>query len=76
MMEYGQSTSKEKNEARSQKEKDKADPKLKHIYTMDLQAVMVCPRMKASALYYRTKLLVHNFTIFNLKTKEGNCYCD
>ena len=31
-------------------------------------------RTKASSLYYKTKLQVHNFTLFNLNTKEGYCY--
>ncbi|GFS19681.1 hypothetical protein ElyMa_005039000 [Elysia marginata] len=34
----------------------------------------MCPKTKASAMYYRTKLVVHNMTYFNLKTKEGFCY--
>ena len=25
-------------------------------------------------MYYKTKLQVHNFSLFNLKTKEGYCY--
>ena len=39
-----------------------------------MQAVLLCPRTKASSLYYKTKLQVHNFTLFNLNTKEGYCY--
>jgi hypothetical protein len=65
---------KQKEEARKQKEKDKNDPELKHVYTMDLEAVLVCPRMYASSLYFRMKLSVHNFTLFNLKTKDGHCF--
>ena len=41
---------------------------------MDMQTVLLCPRTKASSLYYKTKLQVHNFTLFNLNTKEGYCY--
>lgn len=41
---------------------------------MDLQAVLICPVLKASALYYRTKLKVHNFTLFDLKSSEGYCF--
>ena len=41
---------------------------------MDLQAVLLCPRTKPSALYYKTKLQVHNFTLFDMKTKNGYCY--
>ena len=39
-----------------------------------MQAVLLCPKSKASLLYYKTKLQVHNFTLYNLKTKEGYCY--
>lgn len=64
-----------KTEAQSQKEKDKAknDASIA-VFTMDLQAVLLCPYLKASALYYKMKLKVHNFTISNLKTKEGFCF--
>lgn len=44
------------------------------VWTMDLESVLMCPKTKASAMYYRTKLVVHNMTYFNLKTKEGFCY--
>ena len=63
-----------KEECRKVKENDKNDPNLKYVFTMDLQAVLICPRMLASALYYRTKLSVHNFTLYNLKTKDGYCF--
>ena len=41
---------------------------------MDMQAVLLCPKTKASTLYYKTKLQLHNFTLFNLQSKEGYCY--
>jgi len=41
----------------------------KLVYTMDLEAVMLRPLLKASALYYKTKLAVHNFTVFSLANK-------
>ena len=28
-----------------------------------------------SAMYYETKLQISNFTLFNLATKQGYCYC-
>ena len=37
------------------------------VTTMDLQAVLLSPCLKASALYYKTKLAVHNFTVYDLK---------
>jgi len=39
-----------------------------------IEAVMLCPLLKASALYYKTKLAVHNFTLFNLANKYAKCY--
>ena len=42
--------------------------------TMDLQSVLLCPRWKASALYYKTKLCVHNFTVYDLVGKHCVCY--
>lgn len=41
---------------------------------MGLQAVMVYPRMKASALYFKLKLSVYYFTLYNLKTHAGHCF--
>ena len=55
------------------KDKDRADETCS-VWTMDVQSVMTCPRTNASALYYRTKLTLHNMTYFNLKTKEAFCY--
>lgn len=64
-----------KDEARAQKEADKKDSDEKTaVFTMDMQAVLLSPSLNASALYYRTKLKIHNFSIYNLKDKEGYCY--
>jgi len=57
--------------ARLEKQRDKETG---NVYTMDLQSVLLAPRLQASALYYKTKLCVHNFTFYNLKTKDGTCY--
>ena len=35
---------------------------------------MIAPRLQASALYYKTKLSCHNFTMYNLKSGEVVCY--
>lgn len=67
-----------KETARKEKENDKASADNPDstiaVFTMDMQAVLLSPDLKASALYYRTKLKVHNFTIFNLNTLDGYCY--
>ncbi|GBP79918.1 hypothetical protein EVAR_75290_1 [Eumeta japonica] len=44
-----------------------------HVLMHDLQAVKLCPQLQASALYYKTKLCVHNFTMYNLTTKDVYC---
>ncbi|KAM3602808.1 uncharacterized protein V6R79_011236 [Siganus canaliculatus] len=64
-----------KDEARQEKSSDKDSAnEEKSIWIMDLQAVLLCPNTQASSLYYRTKLQVHNFTLFNLRSQEGYCY--
>lgn len=44
------------------------------VITMDVQAVLLCPKLNASALYYKSKLQCHNFTIYDLNTKDVDCY--
>lgn len=61
-----------KNEAGQEVEYDKEYGKL--VFTMDVEAVLICPRPRASSMYYKTKLAVHNFTIYNLKNNEVLCY--
>lgn len=57
-----------KNEnARQSKDYDKNN-------TEDVQAVLLCPRIQATAVYYKTKLKVHNYTHNNLKTKGHTFY--
>ena len=64
-----------KDQARAEKSADKeAAQERKSVRTMDLQGVLLCPRTKASALYYKTKLQLHNFTLFDMKTKNCHCY--
>lgn len=61
-----------KNEARAEKSKDKESPN--EVFTMDLQSVLLSPRSTVSSLYYKTKLIVHNFTIYDIKRQQGYCY--
>ena len=64
-----------KKRAQDQKAADKAlAGEEVSVWTMDVQSVLTCPSTQASALYYKTKLAIHNMTYFNLKTKEGFCY--
>lgn len=73
--EYKNHTDK-KNRARLEKEQDKtkAIEGTSIVLTMDVQAVKVCPSLNASALYYKTKLCCHNFTIYDLGSHEVTCY--
>lgn len=41
---------------------------------MDMQAVKLIPQTNASASYYKMKLHVHNFTIYNIITHESDNY--
>lgn len=69
---------KRKTEARDAKAEDKRlaqeNPEEIVVMTMDVQAVKLAPFLQASAIYFKTKLCVHNFTIFDLVTKECHCY--
>jgi len=64
-----------KNLAREQLaiDTEKAKNLEKIVFTMDVQAVKLCPAMNASALYYSMKLKVHNFTLYNVGN-EHDCH--
>lgn len=61
-----------KKKARIEKQKDK-DSQIK-TFTVDLQAVLLAPKNNVSSMYYKTKLAVHNLTMFDLQTKNGYCF--
>lgn len=64
-----------KAQAQAEKAKDKKESSDKlSVWTMDLQCVLLCPQTKASTMYYKTKLQMHNFTCFNMTNKDGYCY--
>jgi len=56
-----------KDEARRAKNEAKAScgPE-KMVITMDLQSILLCPKIEASVAYYKMKLQVHNFTVYRL----------
>ena len=62
--------------ARAEKAKDKqlalTDDTIA-VVTVDVQAVLLCPSLQASALY-KTNLAVHNFTIYDLSSSDVTCY--
>ncbi|CAG9825823.1 unnamed protein product [Phaedon cochleariae] len=46
----------------------------KLVITMELQSVLICPKTLASAMYYKQKLQVHNFTIYELNDGKVTLY--
>ena len=60
-----------KNEAKMTKDaaKDLCDDKIIAV-TMDVQSVLLAPKLMASAVYYKRKLQVHNMTFYCLN--NGN----
>lgn len=48
----------------------------RHVFTMDLQAVKLCPNVNASAICYKQRLQAHNFTIYNLTTHRYEKWSD
>nr|CAI5859765.1 unnamed protein product [Callosobruchus analis] len=59
-----------KKEAREEKNSDKESASAAAVFTMDLEAVLPSPRSTVSKMYYKMKLVVHYFTLFNLKTQD------
>lgn len=64
-----------KDEARAEKvkDKDRCCDTVK-VITLDLQGVLLCPLLKASSMYYKTKLGCHNFTIHDMSSHNVTCY--
>lgn len=61
-----------KNEARKELEVDKSSEHV--VFSMDLQSVLLSPKSSVSNLYYKMKLAVHNFTLYNNKDNKGFCF--
>lgn len=64
-----------KNEAHKAKleAKESANDK-KLVITMDLQSVLLAPKLEASAVYYKQKLQIHNFTVYSLNNADVDLY--
>ncbi|KAL4152815.1 hypothetical protein QTP88_000648 [Uroleucon formosanum] len=63
-----------KNRAREEMNMDKQlaiNENKCYMFTMDCQAIKLCPTLQARALYYSTKLKVHNMTLYNKVTGDG-----
>ena len=66
---------KKKDDAREEKENDKQLATNNCLVAcMDLQSLLLCPKLQASALYYKMKLGVHNFTIYNMASHAAKNY--
>lgn len=65
-----------KDRAQTEKKQDKLDAQngLCHVFTMDAQAVKLCPDINASAIYYKQRLQVHNFTMYNIGSLQCTNY--
>jgi len=46
----------------------------KVVITMDLQSVLIAPKIEASSAYYKMILQIHNFTIYRLNDTAVNLY--
>lgn len=63
---------KKKKERQGKKRRNKVNQEF--VFTMDLQSLLLSPKSNVSIMYYKTKLAVHNFTIYNLRSKDTFCY--
>ncbi|KAF6203203.1 hypothetical protein GE061_003621 [Apolygus lucorum] len=65
-----------KDMARAEKENDKnlAKQGLIHVICCDVMKVTLLPITDASSSYYKMKLAMHNFTVYNLANHEAVCY--
>lgn len=44
------------------------------LLCMDVEGVVLCPKLLASALYFKSKLQVHNFTLYDIVTHDSTNY--
>lgn len=66
-----------KNTARQlmNNDKEEAEKNLEiHAATFDLEKVLTMPRSESSSFFYKRKVSLYNFTIYDLVTREGFCF--
>ncbi|BES90489.1 Hypothetical protein NTJ_03297 [Nesidiocoris tenuis] len=65
-----------KQQAREEKniDKQKAIDGECHTICSDLMAVKMIPTLQNSTAYYKLKLAVHNYTIYNMANHDATCY--
>lgn len=44
------------------------------VFTMDVQSILLCPKLLISKQYYKQKLQMHNFTIYVNNNRDVHCY--
>lgn len=59
--------------ARNEKTKDKENKSI-CAFTMDVQSGLLSPRKNSSSMYYKTKLVSYNFTLYDLHSCNVWCY--
>ena len=67
-----------KDMAREEKERDTIHAQKENTFTGiigDLEQVSPCPRALSSEFFYISKISCYNYTLFDLGTKDGYCYC-
>lgn len=62
-----------RNEKSADKRLAEIDRTMK-VYCVDVQAVMLAPKLNVSLAYYKIKLKLHNFTSYDLVSRNGRCY--
>ena len=68
---------KRKEDAQRRKKQDKEDAAKDHHFvtaTFNLQSVLQLPCSDVSSMYYKWKICVYNFTIYEANSKVGHCY--
>ncbi|CAG7827111.1 unnamed protein product, partial [Allacma fusca] len=65
-----------KDRARSEKLFDKSmfEKHGYHVLTVDLQGVKQAPMFNANCIYFKSKLNVYNYTIFDIGSHDVRCY--
>lgn len=54
--------------------RDSSSPNHTRVLTCDLQKVLYCPKSDLGEFYYKRKLSVFNFTVFDCTMKEGHLF--
>ncbi|XP_066498806.1 uncharacterized protein [Hoplias malabaricus] len=55
-----------KTEACEEKEENDTDNEKTMLSCMDLQTLLLCQKLRASSIYYKTKLALHNLSLLNM----------